>query len=199
MKFELRYLELIEDLDRQTVVQGAFSPAFVKMVGAWTLTPPTDQSILISDGQYNLWSRIGTLRNIFEASIAPPEKRKCLNGLNFPNPLAALESGIPMTDIRAHIRTKGEPGCPTHLPADDIRFNLAATQGAFHFPHLDNCGDATWVHVLTGAKAWFVAEPKNGIDIASNDLWTSETLDLSDLDLSLWDVEGYLLFSGCKL
>ena len=123
--------------------------------------------------------------HLYDASVAPPERRRCLNGLNFPNPLAALETEIPASDVRALLRTKEEAGCTHNLSPEDIRFHLVTTEGAFHLPHVDNCGDATWVHVLTGEKAWAVGEPVCATDISSNELWTSDTLDLANMDLSL--------------
>lgn len=155
--------------------------------------------MLIDDGEYGAWVRVGKLRQLFESTVAEPEKRKCLNGLHFPDPLAGLEGGLHASDVLALRRTRDELGCPRTFDSSDVAFRLVATQGAFHMPHVDNCGDATWVYVVTGEKVWFFLEPRNTFDLSANDLWTSHSLDMSSLDLSKWHVRAVLLTAGTKM
>lgn len=142
---------------------------------------------------------MGKLHQLFESATAEPERRKCLNGLHFPDPLAGLDVGVHASDTLALRRTRDELGCPRTFDSTDVAFRLVATEGAFHLPHIDNCGDATWVHVITGEKVWFFLEPKNPSDRSSTALWTSHTLDMSNLDLSIWHVRVVLLTPGTKM
>ena len=86
------------------------------------------------------------------------------------------------------------------MPTEDIRFNLAATEGAHHYYHMDSRGDGTWIDVVSGVKIWFVAAPKDRRKLSSTRLWTGENQDVTALTpLEDWDFEAVLLTPGSRL
>ncbi|TEB21649.1 hypothetical protein FA13DRAFT_1799618 [Coprinellus micaceus] len=132
----------------------------------------------------------------------PPSQRKSLNALDFPNPHAEVSQSTYASDIRGVIQAEPEGHCIEfhRLPGEDIRFWLAATAGAHSYWHIDCRGEATWVHVATGQKIWFIAEPLDPRDLSSNFIWSSaSSFDVRNLDLTSWAVQATLLTPGTRI
>ncbi|EAU90829.2 hypothetical protein CC1G_12957 [Coprinopsis cinerea okayama7 len=156
----------------------------------------TDQSIPVVDGDFQVRVCTGSARQIFEASLASGRKRKACNGLSFPLRHAAVLPSPYSSDVRAFLRTRSEEGCIDELPVKDIRFGLAATEGAHHYWHIDNRGECTYVSVLAGQKLWAVARPLDGNWWASLDAFTGEDFRVTELDCSKWETEMVRLDPG---
>jgi hypothetical protein len=87
---------------------------------------------------------------------------KILNGLDFP-----LNNGshLPMTlasDLLA-FRAMACKGAEHEYPTTDMRWGLAATQGAFTGFHVDADGLATTIYCVNrdGSKWWIIVGPKD--------------------------------------
>lgn len=85
------------------------------------------------------------------------------------------------------------------MPTEDVRWCLAATEGAHHYFHMDSRGDGTFIDLVKGEKVWVIVQPKVGKKRTSVKLWTKENLDVTSLDPSEWDVEAVLLTEGTRL
>ncbi|KAJ2923291.1 hypothetical protein H1R20_g13803, partial [Candolleomyces eurysporus] len=86
------------------------------------------------------------------------------------------------------------------MPTADIHFSLATTEGAHHYFHIDSCGDATWIDVISREKLWVLAAPKDRRKVSSTRLWTANELDVTALKpLEDWDIEAVLLMPGSRL
>jgi hypothetical protein len=56
------------------------------------------------------------------------------------------------------------------------------------------------VHVATGQKIWFIAEPLDPRDLSSNFIWSSaSSFDVRNLDLTSWAVQATLLTPGTRM
>ncbi|RXW19485.1 hypothetical protein EST38_g6372 [Candolleomyces aberdarensis] len=158
-----------------------------------------DHQMDIQDGRFQRRVVTGTLRDLYNTSIAPQGKKKSLNALYLPNPHALVEESPYSTDIHAIYRIAGhDKHCPRQMPTPDARWSLAATEGAHHYYHIDSRGDGTFIDVVQGQKIWVVAEPKEKMKETSVKLWTEENLDVTFLDPSQWNVEAVLLTEGTR-
>lgn len=91
------------------------------------------------------------------------------------------------------------------LPTDDIRWGLAATNGALHWFHIDSDGFGTYIDVQTGGKLWIVARPRLSLsdgrgykDFARINLFL-EDYDLATPASERWDLEAVFLQKGTRL
>ena len=117
-----------------------------------------------------------------------------------PNPHALVDESPYATDVHAIHRISGQDRhCVRQMPTGDIRWGLAATQGAHHYFHMDCRGDGTFVDVVCGMKLWVLARLKLEKKRTSINLWTIENLDVTSLDPSQWDIEAVLLTEGTRL
>ena len=108
--------------------------------------------------------RIGTLDQLLEASKSL--KGPILNALSFPLPLTGIASTGLSTEVEAWKMTQGELFCPPEVsfPVGDIRWGLAALEGARHWVHVDCEGFRTYIDVQCGAKWWILFNPPDGRD-----------------------------------
>ncbi|KAJ2930855.1 hypothetical protein H1R20_g6240, partial [Candolleomyces eurysporus] len=157
-----------------------------------------DQSIPDEQGDFSVRVRRGTPKDLLNCSAAPSEMKKSLNALSFPNPLAGIHPSAYATDVRAFFRTGKDEHCVRTLPTEDIRFGLAATEGAHHYWHIDSRGEGTFVRVATGKKIWTLAAPIDPSDVSSTTIWSVD-LDVRMLDWSKWRAEMILLNAGDTL
>ncbi|KAJ2923036.1 hypothetical protein H1R20_g14057, partial [Candolleomyces eurysporus] len=157
-----------------------------------------DQSIPDEQGDFSVRVRRGTPKDLLDCSAAPSEMKKSLNALSFPNPLAGIHPSAYATDVRAFFRTGKDEHCVRTLPTEDIRFGLAATEGAHHYWHIDSRGEGTFVRVATGKKIWALAAPVDPSDVSSTTIWSVD-LDVRRLNWSKWRAEMILLNAGDTL
>ncbi|RXW11363.1 hypothetical protein EST38_g14492, partial [Candolleomyces aberdarensis] len=157
-----------------------------------------DQSIPDEHGDFSVRVRRGTPKDLLNCSGAPSGMKKSLNALSFPNPLAGIHPSAYATDVRAFFRTGKDKHCVRTLPTEDIRFGLAATEGAHHYWHIDSRGEGTFVRVATGKKIWTLAAPIDPSDVSSTAIWSVD-LDVRWLDWSKWRAEMILLNAGDTL
>lgn len=159
-----------------------------------------DQTLPVHGGNFQQRVFTGTLRDLYNASKEPQNKKKSLNALYLPNPHALIEECPFATDVRAINRATGQDQhCIRQMPTADTRFGLAATAGGHHFFHIDDRGDGTTVETLIGSKVWYVAELKVKLLETSPSLWTKDNLDVTSLDPSKWNIEGVFLTPGTRL
>lgn len=158
----------------------------------------SDLSVQVDDGDYTSRIRNGCLRDIWTSSQAPAGFRKSLNGLSLKNPHAAIELSPYASDVRAVHRTRHDIGCIAALDTGEVRWGLVATTGAHSYWHPDN-GEATYVRVAVGQKVWYIAKPKSVDLITSTHYWSDPERDITNLDLSLYDVEVIVLEAGDTL
>ena len=146
-------------------------------------------------------TRIGTVADILRASESPDSK--ILNGLSFTDPWAGIQRSSFSTDSYALMTGLNQEGWPKkRAPTEHLRWNLAATQGAFHHWHIDSDGYGTFVNVITGSKWWIVARPKNSLDVDifnTTSIWLNKEFDLDKTGEELFDVEAILLQPGSEL
>ncbi|KAF6746522.1 hypothetical protein DFP72DRAFT_973400, partial [Ephemerocybe angulata] len=158
-----------------------------------------DQSVPITDGNFATRARTAIVQDLYDCHKAPREKKKSLNALSFPNPDAGIVPTPYASDVRAVQRTRLDPGCISALPTGDIRWGLAATEGAHSYWHIDTQGEGTSLRISRGQKGWFAAEPKVKADLGSTMFWTDQMLDVMKLSLNDYDVEGVILNPGDML
>ncbi|KAF8878606.1 hypothetical protein BD779DRAFT_1676763 [Infundibulicybe gibba] len=133
-------------------------------------------------GNYNCRNVEGTLFQVHESVSKLGDEAKILNVLDCPMGDSVTPRRNSFTsDLWARWATKELHDCGSHLPlpADDIRWGLAATSGATHWFHIDSDGFGTFIDVQTGGKLWIVARPKPGesnADFARIDLLHSSGL-----------------------
>ncbi|KAJ2923801.1 hypothetical protein H1R20_g13292, partial [Candolleomyces eurysporus] len=154
-----------------------------------------DQSIPDEQGDFLVRVQRGTPKDLLDCSAAPSEMKKSLNALSFPNPLTGIHPSAYATDIWAFFRTGKDKHCVRTLPTEDIRFGLAATEGAHHYWHIDSRGEGTFVRVATGKKIWALAAPVDPSDVSSTTIWSVD-LDVQRLNWSKWSAEMILLNAG---
>ncbi|KAJ3549148.1 hypothetical protein NMY22_g993 [Coprinellus aureogranulatus] len=196
--FDLNGLQYLAHLNHQTFIQGrAHVPSScINPV----LTLYEDQSLPIIDGDWSKSrSRMGSLQDLYLASIAPPSQSKSLNGLYFLNGHAGVSPSTYASDIYAVKRTAGMKMTLrfADLPLKDLAWWLAATKGAHSYWHFDSRGDGTWIFVAVGWKVWIVAEPIDPSYLSSSEAWTGE-VDISDIDLTKWNLDAILLTPGTR-
>ncbi|KAH6880233.1 hypothetical protein BKA70DRAFT_1447519 [Coprinopsis sp. MPI-PUGE-AT-0042] len=181
VKFNLTGLESLGDLDEPVDIQ--------------------DQSIELDDTDPDFQQRVcqGTLRLLYDASVAPPEFQKSLNAIGLPMPEAGIRKAAYATDVRAFHRTKSDFACLRFLPGHAMLFGLAATVGAHHWWHVDSRGEATMVYVAVGQKLWVLAEPKDAARLWSTRVWSTEELDVRKLNYDKWHIEMVVLNAGDRL
>ncbi|RXW11431.1 hypothetical protein EST38_g14424 [Candolleomyces aberdarensis] len=180
LEFNLEGLGKLADVDHQMDIQ--------------------DQTLPVLEGNFQCRVFAGTLRDLYKTSIEPPNKKKSLNALFLPNAHALVEETPYATDVHAVHRIAGhDKHCIRQMLTAEIRFSLAATQGAHHYYHIDSRGDGTFIDVVKGEKLWVIAEPKVRKKETSTRQWTKENLDLTCLDPSQWNVEAVLLTEGTRL
>ncbi|KAF8881089.1 hypothetical protein BD779DRAFT_1675586 [Infundibulicybe gibba] len=156
-------------------------------------------------GNYNLRNVEGTLLQVFESVSKLGDKGKILNVLDCPMGLGAnLQCNSFTSDLWARWATTKLHDCGARLPlpADDIRWGLAATSGATHWFHIDSDGFGTFIDVQTGGKLWIVARPKpnkSNADFARIDLLNSSNFDISKPNRDQWDLEAVFLQRGTRL
>ena len=166
-----------------------------------TAHPPLDQTIPAVNGNYQSRVCVGTLRDVYQAAASPIGERKSLNALYMPDAHAPVRESPFATDVHAVKRsTSNDKHSIRKMPTEDIRFNLAATEGAHHYYHIDSRGDGTWIDVVSGSKIWFIAAPKDRRKMSSTSLWTANDQDVTALKpLEDWDFEAVLLTPGSRL
>ncbi|RXW15232.1 hypothetical protein EST38_g10618 [Candolleomyces aberdarensis] len=180
LQFNLQGLGKLADVDHQMDIQ--------------------DQTIPVLDGRFQRRVFTGTLRDVYQTSIAPRHKKKSLNALYLPNPHALVEESPYATDVHAiHRIALQDKHCIRKMPTEDVRWCLAATEGAHHYFHMDSRGDGTFIDLVKGRKVWVIVQPKAGKKRTSTKLWTKENLDVTSLDPSEWDIEAVLLTEGTRL
>ncbi|KAH6891822.1 hypothetical protein BKA70DRAFT_1440992 [Coprinopsis sp. MPI-PUGE-AT-0042] len=181
VKFNLTGLESLGDLDEPVDIQ--------------------DQSIKLDATDPDFQQRVcqGTLRLLYDASVAPPEFRKSLNAIGLPMPEAGIRKAAYATDVRAFHRTKLDFACLRFLPGHAMLFGLAATVGAHHWWHVDSRGEATMVYVAVGQKLWVLAELKDPARLWSTQVWSTEELDVRKLNYDQWHIEMVVLNAGDRL
>ena len=109
---------------------------------------------------------IGTVSDILKASQSA--NSKILNGLCFKDPYAGIQRSSFASDAHVLASIFGQEGWLRRPPpVEHLRWNLAATKGAFHPWHIDSDGYGTFVNVVTGAKWWIVARPKDVLNTTS--------------------------------
>ncbi|RXW25757.1 hypothetical protein EST38_g5 [Candolleomyces aberdarensis] len=160
-----------------------------------------DQTIPAVNGNYQSRVCVGTLRDVYQAATSPVGGRKSLNALYMPNSHAPVDESLFATDVHAVNRsTCNDKHSIRKMPTADIRFNLAATEGAHHYFHIDSRGDGTWIEVLSGEKLWVIAAPKDRRKLSSTRLWTADEQDVAALKpVEDWDFEAVLLTPGTRL
>ncbi|KDR72380.1 hypothetical protein GALMADRAFT_229150 [Galerina marginata CBS 339.88] len=152
-----------------------------------------DCSIPSKDGDYAERSKQTTLGHVLECSRHPDGK--ILNVLDLP---LGWKGAIPMpfsSETRAWMATEGLPYCKTPLPADAIRWALAATAGAHHSWHIDANGFGAKILVGCGGKLVFVGRPR------TRDAFQNVGMFLNKMDMyspctERWDVESIYLETG---
>ncbi|KAH6879976.1 hypothetical protein BKA70DRAFT_1447684 [Coprinopsis sp. MPI-PUGE-AT-0042] len=181
VEFNLTGLETLWDLDKPIDIQ--------------------DQSIELDDEDPDFQRRVcqGTLRLLYDASVAPPDFDKSLNAIGLPMPEAGIRKAAYATDVRAFHRTKLEFACLQFLPAYAMLFGLAATGGAHHWWHVDSRGEATMVYVAVGQKMWVLAEPKDPSRLWSTQVWSTKEADVRKLNYDDWHIEIVVLNAGDRL
>ena len=146
-------------------------------------------------------TRVGTVADILKASQS--EDSKILNGLSFIDPSAGIQRSSFSTDSYAFVTGLNQEGWPKRpTPIGHLRWNLAATKGAFHPWHIDSDGYGTFVNVVAGSKWWIVARPKDGLDVDifnTTSIWLDEEFDIDKSCETLFDVEAILLRPGSEL
>ncbi|KAF6761869.1 hypothetical protein DFP72DRAFT_1061170 [Ephemerocybe angulata] len=158
-----------------------------------------DQSVPITDGNFFGRARTGIVQDLYDISSAPWEKKKSVNALSFPNPDAGITATPFASDVRASQRTRLDVGCHSVLPIGDIRWGLAATEGAHSYWHIDTQGECTFLRISFGEKAWVIAEPKDGNGTTSTLFWTHPKLDVMKISLKDFNVEVVVLNAGDTL
>ncbi|KAH6909496.1 hypothetical protein BKA70DRAFT_1221737 [Coprinopsis sp. MPI-PUGE-AT-0042] len=181
VKFNLTGLETLGDLDEPIDIQ--------------------DQSIELDDTDPDFQQRVcqGTLRLLYDASVAPPGFDRSLNAIGLPMSEAGIRKAAYATDVRAFYRTKSEFACLRFLPTYAMLFGLAATAGAHHWWHVDSRGEATMVYVAEGQKLWVLAEPKDPLRLWSTQVWSTEEVDVRKLNYNDWHIEIVVLNAGDRL
>ena len=128
---------------------------------------------------------------------------KILNGLSFPDPWAGMRRSSFSSDSYALAIGLNQEGWPKRpAPIEHLRWNLAATQGAFHPWHIDSDGYGTFVNVITGSKWWIVARPKNSLNAEifnTTSIWLDTEFGQDKSGENIFDVEAILLQPGSQL
>ncbi|KAH6906912.1 hypothetical protein BKA70DRAFT_1223778 [Coprinopsis sp. MPI-PUGE-AT-0042] len=156
VKFNLTGLETLRDLDEPIDIQ--------------------DQSIELDDMDPDFQQRVcqGTLRLLYDASVAPPGFDRSLNAIGLPMSEAGIRKAAYATDVRAFYRTKSEFACLRR-------------------------GEATMVYVAEGQKLWVLAEPKDPLRLWSTQVWSTEEVDVRKLNYIDWHIEIVVLNAGDRL
>ena len=145
-------------------------------------------------------NRRGCLYDMYACATGPSDEQQPLNGLSFPQRHEGLSASPHLaSDTRALQRTYSQRGCFKTFPMADIRFGLAATRRAHSYWHIDQRGEATYVRVIAGLKAWLIATPKDPTGGANITFWSNLKIEISRLDLSEFDIEIFLLGPGDML
>ncbi|KAF8881118.1 hypothetical protein BD779DRAFT_1675606 [Infundibulicybe gibba] len=201
--FDLDSLRELRLLSRVGTIQGKYA---LRSSGGHGVNTGTDQSIDPGKGgNYNCRNVEGTLFQVHESVSKLGEEAKILNVLDCPMGDSVTPRRNSFTsDLWARWATKELHDCGSHLPlpADDIRWGLAATSGATHWFHIDSDGFGTFIDVQTGGKLWIVARPKPGesnADFARIDLLHSSGFDISKPNADQWDLEAVFLQRGTRL
>ncbi|KAF6745776.1 hypothetical protein DFP72DRAFT_1076921 [Ephemerocybe angulata] len=155
-----------------------------------------DQSVPVTDDNFTVRARTAIVEDLLECHHLPWERKKSMNALSFPNPDAGITATPYASDVRAVQRTRLDAGCTSSLPISDIRWGLAATEGAHSYWHIDTQGEGTSLRVSWGQKGWVAAEPKEKNGIASTTFWTNPKLDVMKISLEGMTVEGVILNAG---
>lgn len=195
--FTARGLATVADIDEVAQIQGEQSELFYDAVRQLTAT--IDLTLPVTDE--DLSSRLcwGTLRQMLEAQDPTSATYRPLNGISFPNPYAAVLEAPEASDFRAIRRTATDPGCVTSIETEEIRFGLAATPNAFHYPHIDPRGNGTWIRVACGYKLWYLLKFRGKDGDMAMDFWSEESFDIRNIDLTLFRVEVLALRAQDKL
>ncbi|KAF8878615.1 hypothetical protein BD779DRAFT_1474695 [Infundibulicybe gibba] len=201
--FDLDSLRELRLLSRVGTIQGKYT---LRSSGGHGVNTGTDQSIDPGKGgNYNCRNVEGTLFQVHESVSKLGEEAKILNVLDCPMGDSVTPRRNSFTsDLWARWATRELHDCGSHLPlpADDIRWGLAATSGATHWFHIDSDGFGTFIDVQTGGKLWIVARPKPGesnADFARIDLLHSSGFDISKPNAYQWDLEAVFLQRGTRL
>ncbi|KDR86190.1 hypothetical protein GALMADRAFT_219157 [Galerina marginata CBS 339.88] len=152
-----------------------------------------DCSILPKKGSYVERSKQTTLGHVLECSRNP--NGKILNVLDLP---LGWKGAIPTpfsSETRAWMATEGLPYCKTPLPADALRWALAATAGAHHSWHIDANGFGAKILVGCGGKLLFVGRPR-APDAFENVNMFINNMDTYSPCTERWDVEAIYLEPG---
>lgn len=196
--FDLEGMQCIADVFWKTEFQGELrSSVFLSMLQG-SIHP--DQSIPIRSNNLTSRNHRGCLYDMYTCATGPVSQQRPLNGLSFPQHHQGLAVHPNFaTDARALQRTYSQRGCFKTFPIADIRFGLAATRRAHTYWHIDQRGEATYVRVIAGLKAWLIATPKNPAGGASIEFWSNPKLNVSNVDLSEFDIEIFLMGPGDML
>ncbi|KAF8873088.1 hypothetical protein BD779DRAFT_1679429 [Infundibulicybe gibba] len=214
-EFDLLHDQAILDTlrTRNIVVTGRMcSPANfdLKSLGKLRLLTRVDtiQDQSIDPGKnfnYNLRNVEGTLLQMHACASIPGDAGKILNALDCPMGNGNLMCNGFTSDLHARWATQRLLDCGANkpLPAEDIRWGLAATSGASHWFHIDSDGFGTYIDVQTGGKLWIIARPKidggSRADFARVDILLPPNFDISDPCTAQWDLEAVFLTPGTRL
>lgn len=154
--FDEKGLKTLTNLQAKISIQGKPTLIYRNLM---VIFVSTDQSINAADGYFTKQVVIGTLQQLLEASRS--ESGPILNALSFPLPLSGVQATSTNSEVEAWRSTQGEKFCPPEVqfPVGDIRWGLAATNGARHWIHIDSDGFGTYIDVQCGGKWWITFNP----------------------------------------
>ena len=130
---------------------------------------------------------------------------KALSSLDFP--LARPMNAVPLrfaSDLVTWDQVQQEEWCSKHeeYPAQQMRWGLCATRGAYHSIHCNPDGFGTVITPESGEQLWFIGVPKEGktFDVfADRNIFLSKDYDIHGHNGHLVDWMGLLIKPGTTL
>lgn len=141
----------------------------------------------------------GTLKDMYDVSLSSPEWKKSLIALGLTMPQAEVGFSPTASDVRAVFRTQAERDCVATIPAGQVRFGIASTEGAIGYLRLSPRGDATYLDVACGIQLLIIATPRDPLDASSISIWSHRDLDVKYLDRARYRLELVYLRPGDRL
>ncbi|KDR65163.1 hypothetical protein GALMADRAFT_162467 [Galerina marginata CBS 339.88] len=162
-----------------------------------------DQSIPPDKNDYSKQQKIGTLRQLLDASRNP--SGRILNALDLPRSLSGALRAPYSSDVESWLSTRGSLFCDDPYPTSENCWEIVATKGARSWMHIDADGVCTRLEVQCGAKWLVVGRPpstsfaKDGSAdhayFSHNDLFTGNFA-VKDALSGAWEFEAVYLESG---
>jgi hypothetical protein len=124
-----------------------------------------DYSLAVTEN-HNVRHRHGTTIDLLKGCESA--NGKILNALDFPQYDASLPL-MPLASELMAFRAMACKGALREYPTSDMRWGLAATQGAFSGFHIDSDGLGTYISCVNrgGSKWWMIVGPKDRSDTSA--------------------------------